>query len=155
MTCHHHYHWCQHQSSGCSLQESTRGYEGNKHGPRNYDWHRHHKPACVDIYMYTYTHTYTQMLERNVSNASRKDEGQWEYKEVHLLRGEEKQGNKTVMSSQESADGTHTYTSSERQKRICQADKAITSPFHSLFCPEASPFHLFSAPPTLVRQESH
>lgn len=117
MTCRHHYHWCQHQSSGCSLQESTRGYEGNKHGPPNYDWHRHHKPACVDIYMYTYTHTYTQMLERNVSNASRKDEGQWEYKEVHLLRGEEKQGNKTVMSSQESADGTHTYTQVQRDKR--------------------------------------
>lgn len=49
---------------------------------------------------------------RNVRNARRKDEGQWEYKEVHLLggEGEEKHGNKTVMSSQEFADGTHTYT---------------------------------------------
>lgn len=35
------------------------------------------------------------------------------------------------------------------------SDKAITSPFYPWFCPESSPFHLSSAPPTLVRQESH
>lgn len=35
------------------------------------------------------------------------------------------------------------------------SDKAITSPFCPWFCPESSPFHLSSAPPTLVRQGSH
>lgn len=55
VTCRHHYHWCQHQSSGCSLQESTRGYEGNKHGPPNYDWHRHHKPIYVHIHSHIHT----------------------------------------------------------------------------------------------------
>lgn len=41
--------------------------------------------------------------------------GNWN-KEVHLLRDKEKQGNKTVMSSQESADGTHTYKQVQRHK---------------------------------------
>lgn len=68
------------------------------------------------LHAHKHLHTCTDTW-RNVRNAGRKDEGQWEYKEVHLLRGEEKQGNKTVTSSQEFADGTHTYTQVERDKR--------------------------------------
>lgn len=70
--------------------------------------------------LHTHTHTHVHACtdtSRNVRNARRKDEGQWEYKEVQLLRDEEKQGHKTVMSSQEFADGTHTYTQVEGDKR--------------------------------------
>lgn len=132
--CHCH-HGFQHQSTGHFLQK--KGEIRKKTLRIAQVMTQTHKPSF-------YVHT---LSWRNVSNASRKDEGQWEYKEVHLFTGEDKQGNKTIMSRAKNLLMAHIYIHArfERQKWAGPADKAITS-FHLWFCPEASPFSPLHCP---------
>lgn len=102
----------------------------------------------------SHLHTCTDTW-RNVRNARRKDEGQWEYKEVHLLGGGGGGKNRAIKPSCQAKNllmaHIHIRKLSETKENL--SHRAIASPFYAWFCPESSPLHLSSAPPTHVRRE--